>query len=103
MTYIRTKSEIVKVETVADVQTKVIYKDNFVKQSDNIEKLLDQVVAVDSHGCTPAVLGRFLGDFCLDNWIEDNNGRYEFFGAIWTDKGLIYVAKMNEDGEFELI
>ena len=24
-------------------------------------------------------------------------------GAIWTDKGLIYVAKMNENGEFELI
>lgn len=24
-------------------------------------------------------------------------------GAIWTDKGLIYVAKMNEKGELELI
>ena len=24
-------------------------------------------------------------------------------GAIWTDKGLIYVAKMNENGELELI
>lgn len=23
--------------------------------------------------------------------------------AIWTDKGLIYVAKMNDKGEFELI
>ena len=23
--------------------------------------------------------------------------------AIWTNKGLIYVAKMNEKGEFELI
>lgn len=76
---------------------------DIIKEADTVEKLLDQVVAVDSHGCTPAVLGRFLGDFCLDNWIEDNNGRYQFFGAIWTDKGLIYVAKMNEDGEFELI
>lgn len=25
------------------------------------------------------------------------------YGAIWTDKGLIYVAKMNEKGELELI
>lgn len=25
------------------------------------------------------------------------------YGAIWTDKGLIYVAKMNEKGELELL
>ena len=25
------------------------------------------------------------------------------YGAIWTDKGLIYVAKMNENGELELL
>ncbi len=25
------------------------------------------------------------------------------YGAIWTDKGLIYVAKMNEKGEMELL
>ena len=29
--------------------------------------------------------------------------RVEIFGAIWTDKGLIYVAKLNERGELELI
>lgn len=27
----------------------------------------------------------------------------EIYGAIWTDKGLIYVAKMNDKGELELI
>jgi len=27
----------------------------------------------------------------------------EIYGAIWTNKGLIYVAKMNEKGELELI
>jgi hypothetical protein len=26
-----------------------------------------------------------------------------FYGAIWTDRGLIYVAKMNDDGELELL
>lgn len=25
------------------------------------------------------------------------------YGAIWTNKGLIYVAKMNEKGELELL
>ena len=28
---------------------------------------------------------------------------YEVYGAIWTDKGLIYVARMNEKGELELL
>lgn len=27
----------------------------------------------------------------------------DVYGAIWTDKGLIYVAKMNEKGELELL
>jgi hypothetical protein len=27
----------------------------------------------------------------------------KLYGAIWTDKGLIYVAKMNEKGELELL
>ena len=25
------------------------------------------------------------------------------YGAIWTDKGLVYVAKMNDKGELELL
>ena len=25
------------------------------------------------------------------------------YGAIWTDKGLIYAAKMNDKGELELL
>lgn len=31
------------------------------------------------------------------------NHDYEIYGAIWTDKGLIYVAKMNEKGKMELL
>jgi hypothetical protein len=27
----------------------------------------------------------------------------KLYGAIWTDKGLIYVAKMNEKGDLELL
>ena len=33
-------------------------------------------------------------------WLKE--GKF-IYGAIWTSKGLIYVAKMNEDGELELI
>lgn len=33
-----------------------------------------------------------------------NNKNYdEIYGAIWTDKGLIYVAKMNDEGVLKLI
>lgn len=30
-------------------------------------------------------------------------GGDELYGAIWTNKGLIYVAKMNDKGELELL
>ena len=29
--------------------------------------------------------------------------KYKCYGAIWTYKGLIYVAKMNDKGELELL
>ena len=29
--------------------------------------------------------------------------KIQIYGAIWTDKGLIYVAKMNKKGELELL
>lgn len=29
--------------------------------------------------------------------------KLKVYGAIWTEKGLIYVAKMNDKGEFELL
>ena len=34
---------------------------------------------------------------------ERDNKEDGYYGAIWTDKGLIYVAKMNDKGEFELL
>ena len=27
----------------------------------------------------------------------------ECYGCVWTDKGLIYVARMNDEGELELL
>lgn len=34
---------------------------------------------------------------------ENNYPTAQIYGAIWTDKGLIYVAKMNDKGELELL
>lgn len=77
------------------------------KEADNIEELCDEFVvckgnespissSMDDKGqyeMTKAIImmGMLIGENC---WMKL---------AIWTDKGLIYVAKMNEKGEFELI
>ena len=34
---------------------------------------------------------------------EKDKEKVVVYGSIWTDKGLIYVAKMNDKGELELI
>lgn len=69
------------------------YKD--CKQADTIEELCDELVY--NH----QILSK-----------EDkNNKEYlsqlycfnDIYGAIWTDKGLIYVAKLNSEGVLELI
>lgn len=38
-----------------------------------------------------------------ENYGKHLNHDYEIYGAIWTDKGLIYVAKMNNKGVLELL
>lgn len=73
------------------------------KTADNIADLCDMYVYVEADKM-PCVAGlrintkqyKLYADFCLVNHID-------LYGAIWTDKGLIYVAKMNENGELELI
>lgn len=77
----------------------------FVKQADTIEELCDEFVCDHNNGtrviqikeCKPQF------PFCEDtvDYFRRNNQKY--YGAIWTDKGLIYVAKMNEKGELELL
>lgn len=37
------------------------------------------------------------------NYLDALATQKEVYGAIWTDKGLIYVAKMNNKGELELL
>ena len=64
------------------------------KIADTIEELFDEFVVFDSKG-KPQV----YSPFDVKEWTINT----KLFGAIWTDKGLIYVAKMNEKGELELL
>ena len=63
------------------------------KIADTIEELCDEFVYVDE-GCYPEISDE------LDLMQTKSTIIY---GAIWTDKGLTYVAKMNDKGEFELL
>ena len=68
----------------------------FLKQSDTIEELCDVLVCIDKiTGCH--TIWKVIDKY--DLILED----YDWYGAIWTEKGLIYVAKMNEKGKLELL
>lgn len=102
--YIRTKNLIYEVESetcdkkgyfVGDYG--VILKEQVTKEAKSIEELCDEFVGVDKTCENGHQLLRAVPYKCAKFW---NGG---VFGAIWTDKGLIYVAKMNDKGELELI
>ena len=82
-----------------------VWNEDIVKQADTIEELCDEFVCDHNNGTrviqTKVHKPQF--PFCEDtiDYLKRNNQTY--YGAIWTDKGLIYVAKMNNKGELELL
>jgi len=96
--------------------TELISKDDIIGQADTIEELCDAFV--DTSELKTTNTGGWLYDEfdsknkCLVYYVEDEKrtislNEYDdlskIYGAIWTDKGLIYVAKMNDKGELELL
>ena len=71
---------------------------NLNKEANTIEELCDEFVGIDSQG-------HYL--IHNDKWLEGARivplEEINYYGAIWTDKGLIYVAKVNDKGELELL
>ena len=67
-----------------------------VKQADTIEELCDEFVFTK---------GNIKNVFLPMTFHKEKDLTFydEIYGAIWTDKGLIYVAKMNDKGELELL
>jgi len=105
--FVRTKDEILKVldvdfgkETktkIYQTATKMFTAKLVLKEAYTIEELCDRFVLLERN-LKPRIFETLKG--AINNKIYDDEVIY---GAIWTDKGLIYVAKMNENGEFELI
>lgn len=106
--YIRTKTGIKKVmlerDTYCFVLSKngiseyTIPKDKIIKQADSIEELCDEFVGIDSQGHYIIHNDEFIKGARIVPLEEVN-----YYGAIWTDKGLQFVACMNSKGELELL
>ena len=95
MKYIRTKDGRILVADDNSLMAKLTTN----KVADTIEELCDEFVMIDEEN---------------EHYIKQDNdihhirrkwaiGNYKVYGAIWVDKGLIYVAKMNDKGELELL
>ncbi len=69
---------------------------NIIAQADTIEELCDEfVIVIDGK--------HYITNEFEANCIIWGSKTQNLYGAIWTDKGLIYVAKLNENGKLELI
>ena len=73
--------------------------------ANTIEELCDRFVIEYKQHNEQRILKTFIKaerNFLKDKMHQLNHIK-NLYGAIWTDKGLIYVAKMNEKGELELL
>lgn len=78
---------------------------SIIKQADTIKELCDRFVL---RGVDVIILNKDNTQYRFEGeaeWydITDTQIRIGVYGAVWTDKGLIYVAKMNEQGELVLL
>ena len=62
------------------------------KEADTIKELCDDFVMISD--------GKHKLDIGCHSYGDE---KIQIYGAIWTDKGLIYVAKMNEKGILKLL
>jgi hypothetical protein len=78
---------------------KNILKSKVIAQADTIEELCDMFVVInDDWGKEP-----YCCTYVEIKLYKNLKTKGKVYGAIWTDKGLIYVAKMNDKGELELL
>ena len=76
-----------------------------INEADTIEGLCDQIV-YNGYLYQVTLLNNCLIEDSFEELrepITDEMIKEGIYGAIWTSKGLIYVAKMNDKGKLELI
>ena len=110
MRYIRTKDggiKIVRLESYDQPVKIVVDKDiaietEIVKESGNLKDLFDAYVNVK-------ISGEYKGDFYvyedyqIAKYVADEKTTVIYGAILLIDRGLIFVAKLNEKGEWELL
>ena len=101
--YIRTKNGVYEVSEYEPLEyTKIVYGSKIISQSESIEELFDEFVVIrDSTKINQLV--RTDDIEYLKEMMKEDKRIIAIKGAIWTDFGLKYVAKMNDKWELELI
>ena len=102
--YIRTKDGVYEAlsEYEPSEYTKIVYGSKVISQSESIEELFDEFVVIrDSTKINQLVRTDDIN--YLKEMMKEDKRIIAIKGAIWTDFGLKYVAKMNDKGELELI
>lgn len=87
-------------------KVKTYAKNGITKIADTIEELCDLCVVIHKYREQPQDMSFYAAKFFIDVYtrrVKSADPIIAIFGAIWTDKGLIYIAKMNEKGELELL
>ena len=105
--YIRTKDgRILDFDKLNEVsKLSIDMAEEPIREAKTIEELCDEFVYQTGGSISKGKPMISKNDFLsLKEWyvtggINQNN----IFGAIWTDKGLIYVAKMDNEGKLVLI
>ena len=118
MSYIRTKDGVYKIDEVKpyflDEKQKLfinnelkvaINEQRVINQSENLEELCDCIIETKGHTgdyfhYTYTAFDEPSKERLLDDMINQD---FEVYYAIWTSKGLIYVAKMDNEGKLVLI
>ena len=105
--YIRTKNgRILDFDKLNEVsKLSIDMAEEPIRESENIEELCDEFVVFDKEQPNGKLLYYKGFENLKKEFIdfEKDKEKVVVCGAIWTDKGLIYVAKMNSTGELELL
>lgn len=89
-------------ETHLSIEWDIIREEiDIIKQTDTIEELCDEIVEVIDGKAQVVYADISFNDLAIAKIRDKNNAIV--YGAIWTKKGLIYVAKMNDKGDLELL
>lgn len=80
-----------------------ITKDMIIAQADTIKELCDEFVIIGSGKLQRYKKPTLEKAIQKKQWLNRLGYKAKVYGAIWTDKGLIYVAKLNDKGDLELL